>query len=225
MTSLRRRLLVWLLGGLLLAGLAAAAATYFKAWEEVNELLDDQLQQVGFSLQHPSAFPMGVPDDDQGEEEESEEHLTVQIWDQHGVLRYRSRHHPLPPRQSQAGFHTLLWSHRLWRIFVIIRPHRTIQVSQSLDTRLKMVTGFALRVIVPIAGLIPLLALLIWIAVGRALRPLNDITAALSKRSAGALAPVPDTRLPDEIRPLVNALNSLLARLEQAFAQQRKFVA
>ena len=44
MNSIRRRLLVALLGALLVAGMAGAAATFLSAREEVGRLLDEELR-------------------------------------------------------------------------------------------------------------------------------------------------------------------------------------
>ena len=48
--SIRRRLLVWLLGGMLLAIAAAAIGTYMRAREDANALFDYQLQEMAASL-------------------------------------------------------------------------------------------------------------------------------------------------------------------------------
>jgi signal transduction histidine kinase len=45
------------------------------------------------------------------------------------------------------------------------------------------------------------------------------------RRDEKSLAPLPSAGLPDEVAPLVNALNTLLARLQQALGTQRAFVA
>jgi two-component system OmpR family sensor kinase len=71
----------------------------------------------------------------------------------------------------------------------------------------------------------PVLAATIWFGVGRALRPLEELSADLRSRSASALAPIEANALPDEIQPLIASLNDLLARLERALELQREFLA
>lgn len=63
-----------------------------------------------------------------------------------------------------------------------------------------------------------------WLA-GRALRPLRQMSRAAQGIGAGSL----DTRLAsdgpdDELKELTGAFNAMLARLERAFTQQRRFV-
>jgi two-component system OmpR family sensor kinase len=83
----------------------------------------------------------------------------------------------------------------------------------------------ALRTIVPLLLIAPLLALFMWYGVTRGLSPLARVTAALGKRSPGGLDPLDEAGLPDEVRPLVHALNGLLARLDRALGAQRAFIA
>ena len=83
----------------------------------------------------------------------------------------------------------------------------------------------ALRVVMPLLLLLPLLAAAaVWV-VGGSLTPLRRIAADVQRRDMHSLAPVAAMPLPQEIAPLVEELNRLLARLQAAFAAQRAFVA
>ena len=64
-----------------------------------------------------------------------------------------------------------------------------------------------------------------WLAVGRGLRPLREIATEVRLRDANTLAPLAVRDMPDEIAPLSDALNQLLARLSHAIDTQRAFVA
>jgi two-component system OmpR family sensor kinase len=72
---------------------------------------------------------------------------------------------------------------------------------------------------------LPLLGLAVWVVVGRGLKPLRRVTGALETRHPEALDPLPDSRLPLEVQPLVRALNGLLQRLASALDTQKAFVA
>jgi two-component system, OmpR family, sensor kinase len=73
--------------------------------------------------------------------------------------------------------------------------------------------------------LLPGLALLIWLIVGRGLRPLEELAVAVRQRNPDVLHPVSEANLPKELRPLAQSLNGLLQRLDRAIKQQRDFVA
>jgi signal transduction histidine kinase len=67
--------------------------------------------------------------------------------------------------------------------------------------------------------------LVIWFAVGHALVPLRRLTAQVKARRVDALDPLGDSDLPEEVQPLVGALNDLLARLTVALERERAFMA
>jgi two-component system OmpR family sensor kinase len=71
----------------------------------------------------------------------------------------------------------------------------------------------------------PLLVIFIWFAVGRALEPVKRLTLLVKARKVSALDPLPDESLPDEVQPLVGALNDLLRRLGAALERERGFMA
>src|SRR5205814_10558876 len=100
-----------------------------------------------------------------------------------------------------------------------------IQVAQPMSVRQQRAAELALQTLKPFALLLPVLALLIWLAVGHALEPLQRLTAQVMARRVNALESLPDTRLPDEVQPLVSALNDLLARLRAALERERAFMA
>jgi two-component system, OmpR family, sensor kinase len=61
--------------------------------------------------------------------------------------------------------------------------------------------------------------------VGRGLRPLETMSRAVAKRQPDAMAPLAESGLPEELRPLAGSLNALLARLDDALNAQRRFTA
>lgn len=72
---------------------------------------------------------------------------------------------------------------------------------------------------------LPILGLVIWLIVGRALSPLNRLEIALSRREASYLKPLSIDKLPNEIVPIVHEINTLFIQLEQAFEHERQFTA
>jgi two-component system OmpR family sensor kinase len=71
----------------------------------------------------------------------------------------------------------------------------------------------------------PALGLFVWWIVGRSLRPLDVIANSVRARRPYALDPLPVAGVPEEIRPLVDATNELLARLEVMLRHERAFIA
>jgi len=219
-TALRTKLLVWLLVALVIAGGAASVATYTRAQHDIDELLDYQLQQLAFSLSRQGAaspFEPGL--------RVHEPDFVTQIWDRNGVLQFYSRPNFALPRPPEPGFSNINWHGQQWRVFTQSEGLRTIQVAHPLSLRREMAADLARRAVQPLLALIPILAVLIWIVVGRALRPLQALSRDVRARSASDLAALPFGGLPDEVRPLVSSLNDLLQRLQRAIESQGQFVA
>ena len=217
--SIRRKLLVWLAGGLIVAVAAAAIATYMRAREEANEIFDYQLRQMAASL-------IGVPlSGTPGGLAVGSDALVVQIWDRNGVQRFVSQPREPLPQYAQLGFNTVSTSTGDWRIFSTLAGDEVVQVAQPMSTRRELAASMALRTIVPLLVVAPLLALFIGIGVARGLAPLARLAAAVGKRVPGSLESVDEAGLPSEVRPLAQALNGLLSRLDRALGAQRAFIA
>jgi two-component system OmpR family sensor kinase len=103
--------------------------------------------------------------------------------------------------------------------------NNVVQVAQPMSVRQNLAAGMALRALVPLLLLLPVLGILIWLTIGRGLRPLDRIASALGRRTPDSLAALSQDGLPSEIVPLVQALNDLLARLARALESQKAFVA
>jgi len=222
MTSVRGRLLAWLMMGLAAALVPTGVAAYLKARVEVGVLLDYQLKETALSLRRQSLLAAAMSRELAGADEGD---MVVQIWDGQSGLMYVSRADRELPLIPLEGYHDVTWQGAGWRAYVLRAGARTIQVALPAGVRARLSADAALRNIAPLLALIPLAGAIVWFGVGFGLRPLERVTEALRSRRPDALDPLPDADLPDEIRPLTRALNELLGRLDHAFSSQRQFVA
>lgn len=222
MTSLRRTLLLSLLGAIALVSAVLGFATYHIARGELDTLMDAQLRQLAFSLrdQQPGR-PIGLPPTAPGEAFD----FVIQIWDRQGVRLYLSQPHEVLPALAQIGYSTVSTSAGDWRVFSVPVREHVVQVAQPMAVRSRIAADAALRTVMPLLALMPLLGGLIWYLVGRGLQPLARLAGEVGARRPDVLERLPAARVPDEVRPLVAALNGLLERLEQAWMVQRAFVA
>lgn len=223
MTSIRRRLLLWLLSGLTLGVAVVGFRIYVQTLSEADQLFDAHLKSLAASLPN-EAFGPALPgrpdlaDLDQGD-------LVVQIWDQSGVQLYFSHPASHLPARAELGYSTVVTERGPWRVYSMLAGNTVVQVAQPMTIRQALAAGMALRAVIPLLLLLPVLGALIWLTVGHGLAPLRRLAAAVGQRTASSLDPLPDERLPVEIRPLVSALNDLLARLGRALDSQKAFVA
>ena len=222
MSSLRRTLLFSLLGALVLVFASGSLATYRMARGEIDALMDYNLRQFALSLRDwqfagPDRAPLAPPD--------ASFDFVIQIWDETGVRLYLSHPHSDLPLLVQFGYNTVKTSEGDWRVFSIPLRDHVIQIAQPLSVRGRMAAGAALRTLIPLLALMPLLGALTWYLVGRGLRPLERLAREVGTRHADALDALPTAGIPDEAQPLVQAVNHLLERLALALSAQRAFVA
>jgi two-component system OmpR family sensor kinase len=220
--SIRHRLLVWLLSSVLAGGLVAAGVVFFQAREEANELFDYQLRQLALTLRDRTYLPSQLAEVLQGEEALD---FVIQVWAPDGTRLYNSHPRLRVPGAVQIGFSDVQGPDERWRVFVIQQRGLTIQVAQPLSVRGELALAAAWRTLIPFLVALPLMGLLIWRLVGRELRFLESTAQAVARRTPESLEPITGEAVPDEIQPLVAALNGLLARLGHALTQQRHFIA
>ena len=222
MSSLRARLLGSLLAGVLLIGAAGGWVVYRNALAEADAFFDYHLRQTALILRDEPVEYLLAP---QLPPTDASYDFVVQVWSLDGVRVYLSRPHAVLPDITTLGFSTVLTPEGRWRVFGVQAVTRVIQVAQPLSVRERRAAELALQTLKPFALLLPVLALLIWVAVGLALEPLQRLTAQVKARRVDALDALPGEHLPDEVQPLVSALNELLGRLRAALERERAFMA
>lgn len=227
-TSIRRRLLAYLSGGLLALWLATALASAAVALHEINEIADSQMSQLARSLmQVPQAAAGSTADLPPAGGAESSNNGFA-IWDKHGTLLLADRYGREIPFQTASGFHNnrAAWQGSAWRYLYLHDEHsgRTVAVSQRLKERLSTLTN-ALWVQLALTFLsLPLLLWLIARGIRRGLTPLDLLAGELAARNAQSLQPVSE-QVPAETLPLVQSLNALLARVAESLAREQRFTA
>ncbi|HEY7888184.1 MAG TPA: ATP-binding protein [Steroidobacteraceae bacterium] len=221
-TSLRARLLVWLLGGVVLVGVAGGLVVYRNALAEADAFFDYHLKETALFLRDQPVeyqFPTPIPPNDVAYD------FVVQIWTIDGRRIYIGPEQAVLPNSTAIGYSTVNTVGGQWRVYGTVSPTKVVQVAQPMSARRQQAAQLALRTLAPFALLMPLLGLLVWFAVGRALQPLQRLAKAVKARRVNALEPLSDERLPEEVGPLVSALNDLLGRLTAALDRERAFMA
>lgn len=100
-----------------------------------------------------------------------------------------------------------------------------VQVAEGLGKREQLATDIVKGVLLPQFALLPLSALLAWLALTQGLKPLQTLSDRIRARSADDLSPIAESEAAEELLPLVRATNELLARREHAMQLQHQFLA
>lgn len=224
MLSIRRQLLLWQITALLLTALVVSGITYSLAWQAFNKVRDYTLEQVAHAILRHGVEPAG-----EDNEWKDEGRFVSQIWEaprraKQPKLVFNSRPEiDLPPQGSGAGevhFHG-----EAWRTYTLRHSGLIIQVASPIARRVQRFTELAGWLLIPLAVLVAGLGSLIWMAVARALRPLERVRHEIVERDSSSLHPIDLRAVPNEIVPLGEALNDLLARLDRSLTAQRRFIA
>ncbi len=221
MTSIRTRLLIALLALVAASSLLSGTLTYRRVLAETSTLFDYQLRQMALSLrsQVSMAPRLELPPD------AADADFVIQIWDLYGARVYLSRPGLPLIDQTALGYANVRVGGQPWRTYGLQTIDGVIQIAQPVRVREELARGAALRVVIPLLLLIPVLGVAIVVVVRNGLLPLRRVAIEVQRRNVHSLTPIAAMRLPREIAPLVQELNRLLTRLHAAFQTQRAFIA
>jgi two-component system sensor histidine kinase TctE len=100
-----------------------------------------------------------------------------------------------------------------------------VQVAETLGKRSRLATEIIKGVILPQFVILPLAVLLVWLALARGIAPLNELQQRIRRRDSSDLSPIDELEAPEEVSPLVRAINDLLGRLDKSIGAQKHFLA
>ncbi|OGS92192.1 MAG: hypothetical protein A2Z95_00845 [Gallionellales bacterium GWA2_60_18] len=227
--SLKQRLLVLAIATVAAVWLAASAFTYFDAREEFDEVLDAHLAQAAALLAAQASHEL-----DEIETEHAPllhkyaRRVAFQVWENGDQLRLHSANAPQRHlADKQHGFSDSTLDGHRWRVFSTWDEtgEYLVQVAERADTREDVARGIAANLLKPLLFSLPLLALLLWVAVARGLQPLERLAREVEQRDAEALAPLDAAAVPREVLPLIERLNRLFVRIDEAMRRERRFTA
>ncbi len=230
--SLRLRLLLILLALFSLVWVLVTTASYSETRHEIEELFDVQLMQYAQTLRALTMHEFKEDGINRIHLDTSypghayEKKLVFQVWEEN-VLAMRSDAAPLQPLSDTEGLSDRSFDGVKWRVVRLQGGDgaTVIQVAERYDLRGELVDKISLQVLYPLFIALPVLAAVLWFAVGGGLRPLRLLTREVAARSPHDLQPLPDERIPKEIAPLVAAINRLLGQLRRALESERRFTA
>lgn len=110
-----------------------------------------------------------------------------------------------------------------WRIYTLETRGLRVTTADRLTERDTLHRNVTLAAVVPFVVALTGSLLMLWIGVGRGLRPLERLRQTLASRTPDALTPIENARTPPDLLALVNTLNLLLTRTSQTIARERRF--
>ena len=225
MCSLRRALLMWLVPLFLIVGAGSACFSYWSYSRMVSEFMDDQMQQLAHSIAAQEEHV--VPPVQSTERIHHRGAYVIQVYGAEGAVLANSWSQLTAGLQQSPGFHDVRENGNRWRVYTTATEgpgSKRVQVFQSGLFRSHVAAERAGAAIAPVLILLPLAILILWGVAGAVSRAVQDIGKQAAMQDENTIAELPLERVPEEIQPLVVSFNSLLTRLRDAFATQRRFV-
>jgi two-component system sensor histidine kinase QseC len=220
--SIRIYLVVALLSTITLVNFVSALHGYRTSMLEAQRLFDRQLADTArllTAIPVSAEVPLAVEQTGQ---------MVFQIWSRDRRLLVHSANAPRQPINSmQEGYKDVNFSGYRWRVYTHFSRERNYWtiVAERVDLRYQLAEKVVLESVIPILLGLPIAGLLIWIVVGHGLKSLRKLADALRQKRADDLSPLPLEQPPEELLPVVQSTNALLARLEASFERERRFSA
>lgn len=227
MYSIRRHVLLWVMGAFGLGVVLLAAAVYFFTMEEMSEVFDEELKQIALSVltHHQTQATPPLEGVRLSRPEVDDITFITQVWTLDGRPLFSSLPESKLAFAQQSGWATTETATGEWRVYTARSADSVTQAAQPISARQALAADIAFKILVPGLIAVPLFALLLAYALARGLQPLSTATRDVELRSEQSLQPIDSDDLPLEIKPLVTAINSLMGRVDQALSSQRRFVA
>jgi two-component system sensor histidine kinase QseC len=230
----------------LLIGLMVASLGFWGAWFAVQAMLmssqqnnrwDASMQAVGqqILMSMPALQPGGSGEPAfqlPPQVHVQPQLLSFQVWTRDGRVVLRSSNSPIEPWaplnfDQPEAYHGVEVEGVAWRVYTIndAGGRLQVQVGKSQPQLLSLIKLWLSYSVGTIALLMALLAGVTWSIICWSVAPVQAAREAIEARGPLDLRPLELQDLPTEVKPLVEAFNAQLVRLESALQGERRFLA
>ncbi|MBB1201082.1 sensor histidine kinase [Enterobacteriaceae bacterium 89] len=220
--AVQLRLSVGLSVAILLTALLSGGLTYYLALDEANELQDDTLSQIAQLINYVPAQAPAL--DKTAQKMEGEVDASIAIAFLSPDASAQNVFELIQPFRS--GFQDVQSHGQHYRVLVHqIAGGSLVAVGQLRAVRDEIASESALRTLIPLAILLPILLLVANDLTRKSFRPMLRLAEEVNQRDERDLTPFADEGIPDEVRPFVVGINKLLQNIATAMQTQKRFIA
>ena len=231
MTSLRRRLFLLLIAATAAIWICAVGWIYFANRADLEHVLDTRLQEAArmvHSMVASSSLETAGVAATTATDFTYNRQLSCQVWSLSGRLLAKSGGAPEGNlAEEMEGFSDRRVNGEMWRVYTVVDSLHGVRVAvgDRIGLRARLARDLIVGLVGPALMAVPLLGLMIWASLGRGLAPLRRIAGEIAARNGDDVSPVAGKGAPDEVRPLVDALNGLFAKVEAARRHEKEMTA
>ena len=204
---------------------------FLGATSEINEVYDSQLAVSAQSLVRaaqsqgavlsvsgaPSVAADGQAQD--GIDEYAQWH-SFRVWRSGRMVLASPNATAGAPRP--AGYASVTNNADTWRVYTLVQGAYVVETRENIDARGEEVDKIFNSLIWPLALLLPVIAAILWFGIRWGLSGLRGFATAVAERAPEDLSRI-DATVPGELAPVAEAVNGLMAKLENSLDQERAF--
>ncbi len=243
--SIRRRLTLWILAALVTFLVIDTTVIYQNTLQSINVAYDRTLLASARAIGDTVRF-------EDGKLTSSLPYATLEVFEAvtRGRIVYRVNdfegrfltgypelpaHDGVFPKRTAyaalAAFYEDKFENESVRVAALLQPvyinpgYRmvTVQVAETLELRRALAQQALISTLDRQVIFLMVLSTLIWWLIARGMRPVSALRRELLERDPDSLAPL-GTPAPRELKPIVEALNEVMARLKRVLDNQHRFV-
>ena len=241
-SSLRRQLLIWLLALLIPLLVIGSINSYSRAYHFSSLAYDRSLFRAALALADQVEVIKGrvvvdlPPKALDLLEYDKDDWIYYRVTDPTGNTVTGESNLPMPPEMPAPGGH-VYYEAKLddqWvRVVAFSLPlegtsahgQALVQVAETKSKRDSMTEEIITAMMLPQLLIVLMAFALVYFGVSRGLAPLERLRLAIEQRSHRDLSPISSKEAPNEVQPLLQAMNGLMRRLKENIEQQRRFTA
>ena len=241
LSSIRRRTLFFVMCLFTMTSILIMVIGLLFANHEVEELFDARLAQqarllltlsenieklsANVSTISPLLIDEANTDSSVGHKYESK--IFYQIWSG-GKLKIASDSMNFSRQKEDSfGYGDAIADHYKWRTFTLNQTAGDIKVivAERSDVRGEISDQIVFQTLFPEILAWPILAVLVWAAVGLGLEPLQQLARRIQKITPTKLEPIEMSHVPEELIPVKTALNGLLVEIDVLMEREKRWIA
>ncbi|MBN3752765.1 two-component sensor histidine kinase [Paraburkholderia sp. Tr-20389] len=222
--SIAVRLTWWIACVIVALSIAACVMSFAAAYVEANKLQDGHLREIGALIDN-GEIVLKRSAAAWHDREDADVRLVITRLDQpstesDGLI-------PVSTLSALSdGMHNVEVRNESWRVSVRrLTNGERISVAERSDIRDEIASDGALRTLLPMLALTPVLIVVVIVLVRRMLLPLRHLAKVVDQQDDATLDVLSEQGIPKELLPFVTSINRLIGRLKDAMSQQRRFIA
>jgi two-component system sensor histidine kinase QseC len=130
-------------------------------------------------------------------------------------------------KKGDFGYGYAMSDHYQWRTFTLEKMAGDVRVivAERADVRSEISDQIVFQTLFPELLAWPILAVLVWAAVGFGLEPLQQLAQRINKITPTKLEPIEMSDVPEELAPVKSALNGLLVEIDVLMKREKRWIA